>query len=240
MVVASLASSSFVIAFADEKQASAVMSDDYASIDGSAYQAYLDSLTDEQLQVVREKEKRLDEIEKQIIENQLTSRAVTKYVLPGSFMMFQQETDTYCVPACIKSALIYIIGISQTQSEINSVIKKDFAKILAYMNLMQNKSTYLLTDLSSERSLTTAKSRLTAAIFSSVYIDKVPAFLQISGTTKSDWNYEADGHCVLAYGISSDKSTILIGDPLGGWSGCGSLYYEKDSETVAKHTTVCY
>lgn len=123
------------------------MSDDYASIDGSAYQAYLDSLTDKQLQVVREKEKRLDEIEKQIIENQLTSRAVTKYVLPGSFMMYQQETDTYCVPACIKSALIYIIGISQTQSEINSVIKKDFAKIPAYMNLMQNKSTYLLTDL---------------------------------------------------------------------------------------------
>lgn len=235
LVGASLASSAVITAYADENHSDTTASENHAGIDEREYQEYLDSLSDEQLQLVREKEERVKEIEQQIVEKQfITLKSTTIYSIPGTFTMYQQETDTYCGPACVKSVLMYINGSSPSQSDINDYIGGKFTTIPRYMNSKQKQCNYLL-------KTNPTQSSLTAAIFSSIYVDKVPTFLRISGTTRSNWYYATSGHCILAYEIYSDYSKIKIADPLGDRvEGC-PYFYLKPASTVAKYTThVCY
>ena len=235
LVSASLASSSVITAYADENHGNTTASENYAGIDEREYQEYLDSLSDEQKQLVREKEERVKEIEQQIVENQfITPRSTTIYSIPGSFTMYQQEADTYCIPACIKSVLMYINGSSPSQSDIDDYTDMKFPAIPRYMNARQKQCNYLWKTNPTEAALK-------AAIFTSIYNDKVPAFIGISGTTDKNWYYKTSGHCILAYQIYSDYSYIKIADPLGDKvAGC-PYFYLKNTSTVARYTyDVCY
>lgn len=204
-----------------------------AIVNETEYQEYLDSLSDEEIQEVIEKEELLSNLSLQNDSSQYSSIS-DKISIPGNFTMYQQEIDTYCIPACIKSLLVYVNGSSPSQFAINASIKTSFSAIPKYVNARQDRCQYLLVNNPSAATLAT-----------SVYMDvtkyKVPAFLRLSGTTKDNWFYETPGHCVLANAIYSDKSKLQVADPLGGRvSGC-PYFYEKKLSGIYKYiTNLCY
>ena len=225
-----MAATTSVMVFAQEITDNTAISGNNATVDQNEYQDYLDTLTDEQLQILQSKEQMM----KNGIEPSIGARAVTKISIPGTFTMYQQETDTYCIPACIKSLLMYVNGQSPSQTAINSDVKMSFTTIPGYVNEFQDKCQYILSTNPSQTNLTTC-------VYMDIVYDEVPAFLRLSGTTSSTWYYSTSGHCVLANAIYSDKSQIQIADPLGGRvSGC-PYFYLKSASTVARYTThVCY
>lgn len=153
----------------------------------------------------------------------------TKLSIPGTFTIYQQQTDTYCCPACIESTLMYINGSSPSQSSINSSINMDFTRITNYVNNRQSRSPYIY--LSSP-----TQSQLTACIKTSINV-AIPTFLRIAETSTPIWYYDTDGHCVLSNAIYDDNSKIQIADPLGErGSGC-PYFYEKNASTVHDYTT---
>lgn len=198
--------------------------DDYAKVGN--YAAYTQSLTKADKAAIAAKEA---ESAKLAAENVNAGKAATLKSL-SDFKMYQQETDIYCVPACIKSTLMYIAKKSPSQATIHSYTQLDFTKIPAYVNARQSKNRYVLVN---KPSLTTLKNN----IYTNIVNVKVPVFLRISGTTSSNWYYSTSGHCILATGIYSDKSKIRIGDPLGKRvTGC-PYFYTKSASTVKSFTT---
>lgn len=231
--------SAFVIAtggaslsvYAENKTDTPIIGSDSAIVDMNEYREYLDTLTDEQRQIVDAKQQILANMESAPSDGLYTaSRAASLIGLPGTFTIYQQETDTYCIPACIKSALLYIRGISSNQSGIDSEINENFAKIPGYLNERQDKCTYSLTPVSSQ-------SVLTGAIKYDITVCEVPAFLRLSGTKSSTWYYTTYGHCVISNGIYDDLSIILIADPLGERIADCPYFYRKAASEVAAYTT---
>ncbi len=230
LICAILATSSIVTAFADGNFGTAIKGNN-AIVDDNEYQEYLDSLSDEELQKVREKEKLLEEAENRVI-----PRSTTIYTIPNpnTFHMYQQETDVFCIPACIQSVLMYINGTSPWQVGIHIITKMNFAKIPAFINDYQSKCHYLLVTSPNA-------AKLVASIYVSVDVYEVPSFLRIEASNEDNLYYTTGGHCILAYGIYGDNSKILLADPLGGLvSGCPEKY-DKSSTIMAKVTTdLCY
>ena len=206
---------------------------DNAVVDMSEYHDYLDTLSDEQMEAALEKEALMNSLSMQ---NGAEIQAVTatKLSIPGTFTMYQQETDTYCGSACVKSLLMYVNGSSPTQSSINSSINNSFTAIPNYVNSRQSNCQYLLVTSPTQANLQTC-------VYMDITNDEVPTFLRLNGTSSPSWYYATNGHCVLSNAIYSDKSIIQIADPLGGRvSGC-LYFYEKSASTVSSYTThVCY
>ncbi len=199
------------------------------------YQAYLDTLSDEQRQLIEEKEQMAAEIEaEQSNKPYATTGEATLIGLPGVFTMYEQETYRYCGPACIKSALMYITGTSPTQSQINREINETFTNIPEYVNARQDKCLYVF-------SKPQTKDDITIRIRSDITVDKVPTFLRIVIPEDIEWFYPPTYHCVLSNGIYDDLETILIADPLGGKVKDCPAFYEKPASTIAKITTsICW
>lgn len=206
---------------------------DHAIVDMTEYQDYLDTLSDEEMEAALEKETLMNSLSIQT-GAEIQSMTATKLSIPGTFTMYQQETDTYCIPACVKSLLMYVNGSSPTQSSINSSINQSFTSIPNYVNSRQSNCQYLLVT-------SPTQSNLKTCVYMDITNDEVPTFLRLSGTSSSSWYYTTSGHCVLSNAIYSDKSVIQIADPLGDRvSGC-PYFYEKNTSTVASYTThVCY
>lgn len=206
------------------------ISGDNAIVDMSGYQEYLDTLTDEQRQLVFEKEQMVDNFVNEQSGGISTLSSGTLVGVPGTFTMYQQETDTYCAPACIKSVLMYTTGSSPTQASIDRVINREFTNIPSYVNSRQKQCNYVLED-------DFTQSDLTRRINIDITSYKVPAFLRIYNHYGTNWYYGTDGHCILSNGIYDDLSTILIADPLGDKvTGC-PYFYEKPASVVATYTT---
>lgn len=209
--------------FADENSE---FGQDYAIVNESEYQEYLSTLSDEQLQEISLKESMMQEI---MAQGNTFSTYATKISLPGTFTMYQQETDTYCGPACVKSALMYINDSSPSQTSINRSIKQDFSAIPKYINKRQSRSPYILLTSPTQTNIT-----------STITVDirhEIPTFLRLSGTSTPSWYYSTNGHCVLSNAVYSDYSKIQIADPLGDRvSGC-PYFYEKNASTVSSYTT---
>lgn len=159
---------------------------------------------------------------------QTVSTTPEEIKVPGVFTIYQQLTNTYCVPACIQSVLIYINESSPSQESIDKEIQMKFSKIPEYMNARQNQCDYVSGGKPSE-------TQLESFIRMDIINSSVPTFLRLSGTTTGDlvsdderWYYETNGHCVLATSIFEDNSAIWIADPLGGVvSGCPAFYQKK-------------
>lgn len=204
-------------------------SGDHAIVDPDKYQEYLDSLTDEQLQLMEEKERMAAEIESALANRPYAVASNTYHDIPGSFTMYQQETEWLCVPACIKSVLMYVNGNSPTQAAIDWVIRENFSNIPSYINEQQNRCFYLyLKNPTSDE--------LTSHIYSDVSRYKVPTFLRIV-TRKPEWHYDTNGHCVLSNGISDDFLHIRIADPNGGLEPDLPYFYIGETSTVKNFTT---
>lgn len=229
--VMAISSGASLTAFATGVDDIQQISGDNAIVDMSGYQEYLDTLTDEQRQLVYDKENMVEDFDSLLSANETNANSRAALIgVPGTFTIYQQETDTYCVPACIKSVLMYTTGSSPTQASIDSVINKDFSKIPAYVNQRQDNCNYILTTSPSQ-------STLTSHIKSDITSWEVPSFLRISGTTNATWYYTTSGHCVLSNGIYDDLATVLIADPLGDRvSGC-PYFYEKAATNLIKYTT---
>ena len=198
--------------------------DDYAKVDN--YAAYTETLSKADKAAIAAKEA---ESKKLAAETANAGQAATLIKL-SNFTMYQQETDIYCVPACIKSTLMYIVKKSPSQASIHSYTQLNFTKIPAYVNARQTKNKYVLVN---KPTLATMKND----IYTDIVNKKVPVFLRISGTTSANWYYSTSGHCILATGIYSDKSKFQIGDPLGKRvAGC-PYFYTKSASVVKGFTT---
>ena len=99
---------------------------------------YLASLSEVELQMIVEKENAAT----QVVRNTMT-RSGTLVTVPSPFTMYQQETDTYCIPATIKSILMYINGTSPTQSTIAVITGTDPTRIPSYLNDRQSVRYYI-------------------------------------------------------------------------------------------------
>ncbi len=192
------------------------------------YEAYLDSLTEEDWQKIREKEAAVEELA-----NRPQPRIRYKISIPGSFTMYQQEKDMYCVPACAKSMVQYLKGSSDSQDTIAKAMGTTTngtarSKIAPYLNSQQSKEYYVYV---SEPTPTAIRDNL----YHIIVTKKAPASISIAGTTTSDWYYTTGGHHLVVNAIYSDKSIIQVADPLGGKVGNTPYYYEKSAATVTKY-----
>ncbi|MBD5156125.1 MAG: hypothetical protein HDT13_00560 [Butyrivibrio sp.] len=231
--VMALSCTASLSAYAESTTNNGTFGGDYAIVDLDEYQSYLDTLSDAQLQLIAEKEQLASEIE---AEQSVTTYADARGTLigvPGTFTMYQQETDTYCGNACMKSVLMYTTGSSPTQAEIDTELKNKFSNIPSYANARQSKCFYV-------HFANPTQSELTSKIKSDITNYKVPAFLRIV-TRKPVWYYDTNGHCVLSNGIYDDVSKILIADPAGDLAPDCPYFYEKPASTVADYTTaICW
>lgn len=208
--------------FADEK---AGLGQDYALADESVYQEYLSTLSDEQLREIALKESMLQEV---MTQSNTTSTYLTRISLPGNFTIYQQAADTYCIPACIQSTLIYINGSAPFQWFIDGFINRDFTAIPGFINNYQSRSPYIL-------KLNPTQDELTSTIIVDMNLE-IPTFLRIRGTSTPSWYYKTSGHCILATGIYSDRSYIEMADPYGGLIEDCPKYYMKSAKTVSTYT----
>lgn len=199
-----------------------VIPGDNAQVNEAEYYEYYSSLSDEQKKIAEEKEYLLSHM----TEENPKTRELIGYSLPGSFTMYQQETDTYCGPACVKSALMYINGSSPSQTVINLSIHQDFTKVPNYMNGKQNRCLYIYKSSPTETDLVNC-------IKMDVVNDSVPAFLRIV-SNESNWKYATPGHCILAKGVitSNAGSYIEIADPWGGKDANVDCFYTIASSVV--------
>lgn len=219
-----------LLGYADNSQSGYNSKTDYAIVDMDEYQAYLDSLTDEQRQILEAKERGDFTLADIPGESTNSSARAALIGLPGTFTMYQQIKNDYCGIACVFSALTYINGFSQPQDSLYVYVGNNFSKIPSYMNENQNKCTYFMIAGFSQKTLTDH-------IKSDIVSWNVPSFLRIERTEKPDWSYETNGHCVLSNGIYDDASRILIADPLGEKAPDTPYFYLKDTETVYKYIT---
>ena len=179
-------------------------------------------------------EEKLEAVER--LKNAPEPRSVTKISLPGTFTIYQQENGWSCVPACVKSALKYITGISTyTQSEIAQDMGTiDYvgtynSAIAPYMDEMQDEYWYVRKD-------NPTKTSIGLYTYNAVATNDVPAFMCISNPLGENWHYPTEGHCLIINAIYSDKSKVQFADPLGGTQQGWPYFYEKDVNFLS---TVC-
>ncbi len=211
----------------------------YAVTDDPAdYEAYLETLTDEQLMKIREKEQKHAELVKARLDGTypvpLTSQMVD---LPG-FIIRQQETKRHCGSACIQAALLYIDDYSPTQSYIYSQVGEHFSQIPGFINKEQDIVEYIHVRTPWGTEIT----KFASYIDLDINTYDTPTFLRIE-TDGRNWPYEArDGHCVCAYGISTDLSAVHIADPYGKFCPVEiDFYYTRPITTLSLCTTaICW
>lgn len=189
-------------------------------------EAYLQSLTEEDLAKIAAKEQHAQQVAEELA-NQPAPREVTRRSI--NFRIYPQEASMYCVPACVQSALIYINGSSPSQDKLATELPTgangtDSTRIAPYMNSHQ--SFYY------SRTAYPSQSTMCNNLYDTVENYSMPCFMSI-GTSSNNWYYSTSSHCVIVYGVYSDKSSIMIADPLGnsGYAECPA-YYAKNSGTV--------
>lgn len=195
------------------------------------YAEYLANLSEYDLQKIVEKEA----LATQYVGNSV-ARAASLITVPGTYTMYQQETDNYCIPATVKSILMYITGSSPTQSEIAETTGMDPSKIPAYLNDRQDECSYVYVQKSSF-----TQDGMCTRLYSTIVNNEVPASMGISGTTTSNWYYATSGHSLVVFGIYDDYSYIRIGDPLGDRvAGCPYFYSKSASDCYSVCTRLVW
>lgn len=189
---------------------------------------YLESLTDEDIALIN---KKIEEAYN--VANQNETRAATKLSIPGTFTMYQQENNYYCVPACIKSVLKYLTGTTYSQSSIASAIGTtstgtSAVNIVPYLNEKQ--------DFYFARTTNFDQNTLCTYLYYTVGNVGVPGMLFFVNPSGTNWHYATYGHCLVVNAVYSDHSKLQFADPLGGWESDWPYFYEKSSSIV---TPIC-
>lgn len=233
-IAACVSAAALLTTFSATMASAAAVKGDYAKVSASDVQDYLKSRSPKELKLIREKEKQSSKATASVLTKGAAKGAATKISIPGTFWMYQQETDIYCVPACIQSAVRYLSGTILSQADIHSYTNLDFSKIPSYVNSKESQCYYILVNAPDQSSLCNK-------IYYDIVTEKAPAFLRIANTSSATWYYLTYGHCVLSNAIYDDLSIIQLADPLGGRvSGC-PYYYLKSASLVSAYTThMCY
>lgn len=195
------------------------------------YAEYLESLSEYDLQKIAEKEA----LAAQCVRS-MSTNAGSLISVPGVFIMCQQEEDNYCIPATVRSILLYINDSSPSQSTIAATTGTDPSKIPAYLNDRQDEITYVYV----KKSIFT-QDGMCSRLYSTIVNNKLPASMGISGTTSKNWFYSTSGHSLVVLGIYDDYSYIYIGDPLGDRvAGCPYFYKKSASECYSVCTRLVW
>lgn len=156
----------------------------------------------------------------------LTNTARSTYTsIPGTFTIFQQQNDWFCVPASVRSVLYYINGSAPSQSSIASSIGTvDYVgtnalNATSYLNQQQSANWY-----ASRSSVT--QSIMYSSLRVSIITAKVPALIGATSPSSGGFlPYSTSGHCVVANAKKNDNTYVQCADPLGGRSnGSGGTY----------------
>lgn len=187
------------------------------------YEEYLNSLTDEDLEIIEEKIREAEELARQ------PQPRATMINIGGSYTVYQQEQWNYCVPACIKSTLQFINGYSPSQSQIASdldilPIGVVTTKIAPYLNSKISGFTYV-------QAMSPTKTNMVNWIYSTVS-NKKPPSMSIVNLTGQNWHYSTEGHRLNIVSIYTDKSIIEFADPLGQTQNGWPYYYTKTADVA--------
>ena len=194
-------------------------------------EAYWNSLSEEEKQLIAEKEAEADRIAEEWAKQPMT-RAATKISIPGTFTIYQQEETMYCAPACVKSMIQYLNGSSPSQSVIAGEMGTSFLtgtpviNIAPYLNEMVDE-VYI-------RSANPSLAAFKASVYATIVDYKDPAMMAMVNHNSSYWHYNTDGHAVVINAIYSDRNTVQIADPAG--SKYNKSFYTKSSSIA---NTVC-
>ena len=230
-IAACVSAGLLLTSFSATMASAASVSGDNMKASASDYAAYTRSLTKEDKAAIAAKEAAC----KKLAAKKVQTGEAASLTRLKDFVIYKQEKDNFCGPACVKSALRFLTGSSPSQTTIDKSIKKNIVNVPAYMNARQNKAYYILAKLPSNNGVNTTE--LKTRIGYDINDRKIPSFMRIDGTTSSNWYYATDGHCILATGIYTDGSKIQIADPLGNrLPGC-PYFYIKDVSTVARFAT---
>ena len=184
------------------------------------YEAYVQGLSAYDRQQIAAKEAAATRYARRAV-----SRAGRKISIPGTFTMYQQETEDYCIPATIKSMLMYINGDSPTQSDIAEVTGMDAKKIAGYLNDKQH-FYYVYVPAPDQDDMCDK-------LYSTIAGSGMPASMGIAFTTLDNWFYYTLGHSLVVNAIYDDYSKIQFGDPHGDYiEGC-PYFYEKEVSIVS-------
>lgn len=205
-------------------------------------EAYFNSLSIEEQEKIKEKIHKALNIKNKsnfALKNNLDSVKASKISIPGNFSICHQENDYYCVPACVRSMLMYINGSSPSQSSIASSLGTTSdgtnpTTIAPYLNSRQNNCYYVYY-------ASPTQSYLCDFLYFTIAYEKCPASIGISGATASNWCYEASSHSLVVDAIYDDYSYIQVSDPLAfAVSGCPDSYLRPASSVASLCTRVVY
>ena len=189
-------------------------------------QNYLSNLSEEELLRKQQKEEQSAEIIRQKKNaDSIAAVNATKISLPGTFTMYRQENNYYCVPACVKSVLQYLNGRSDSQTRIANDLGTtanygtDSTKIAPYLNKKQS--------FGYDRKAYPSQTSMCNNLYSTVASLKKPALMGIVNPTGNNWSYATNGHCLVINAIYSDMSKIQFADPLGGYRSGYATFYLK-------------
>lgn len=198
----------------------------YRSPTKEEYEAYLQNLSEEELLKIEEKYAEANRLSQM---PQLL--AASKISLPGTFNIYQQETNYYCVPACVKSVLKYLTGQVVSQSSIaqamgtSSTIGTTPDKVAPYLNARQN--FYYVWESRP------GQTNMCKYLYATVANGNAPALMGIINPSGSNWHYATGGHFLVVNAIYSDMSALQFADPLGGTQTGWPYYYEKGAAFVS-------
>jgi len=189
---------------------------------------YENSLTKSDLQKIAEKIALAEELVQAPV-----PRTVTKISIPGTFTMYQQPNNYYCVPASVRSVIYYNSGTLISQGAIASALGTttsgtDFGVVPAYVNSKQ--SFYYVMHSSPTQSSIFTRLQYTVAGSGK------PTIMRISNSSGANWHYATNGHALINNAVYSDNSRAQFADPLGGTQSGWPYFYEK---TAAVTTNVC-
>lgn len=187
-----------------------------------------------------EKERIRQEIENQII-SQMSSKkyassnlkagatkaAAYKISIPGSFTLYHQNKDNYCVPACVQSVLQYLTESDPpAQNKIFNKTSTNVANIPNTMKYYCSSSDYIYKDAPTT-------SYMLSCLHYDVVDCEIPAFIGIKASA-GQWRYTtaAFGHCLVVNAIYSDNSKIQFADPA--YSDNIPSFYLESKSRVSK------
>lgn len=151
--------------------------------------------------------------------------------LPESFMVFQQDTPTWCGLACLQSILMYINGYSYTQGTLASFMGVPVDNHVTNLQMINCLNDYQNTQQYYDH-IPVGLDGMVSLIYEAIAINRVPACLRISTDGGKYWRYNCpDGHYLISHWIAPSTERIGIADPYAGYAGI-PRYYEERYDTV--------
>lgn len=136
--------------------------------------------------------------------------------IPGTFTLFTQPNNYYCVPACLKSVINYIEGTAASQGLIAIAIGTDSisgSTMSSAFNYLTNR-----VDFAYIRTTGLNKTNMCNNIYATIANDDKPCIVGVNILSSDNWHYgmtaSSGWHCVVLNAIWSDKSKIQVADPI--------------------------